>query len=158
LGRILATRDDLAGARAAVDAALAIDARSVPALVESAALARRAQDVERTASDLGRLIELQPLFAGFHHDLGVLQLGRGDLAAARPALETARGLAPNQPETRFKLGNLEYQQERWSQAASEYQAAVALKPGFAEAWLNLGETLLKLERGADALVAFRRAA
>ncbi|HET7843349.1 MAG TPA: tetratricopeptide repeat protein, partial [Xanthomonadales bacterium] len=72
LGRILAARGDVDGARRSVDAALAIDARSVPALVESAALARRANDVERAAADLGRLIDLQPAFAGFHHDLGVL--------------------------------------------------------------------------------------
>src|SRR5690242_15617236 len=69
LARILAARGDVDGARVAVDAALAIDARSVPALVESAALARRANDLERAATDLGRLIDLQPLHAGFHHDL-----------------------------------------------------------------------------------------
>ncbi|HET7845452.1 MAG TPA: tetratricopeptide repeat protein [Xanthomonadales bacterium] len=158
LARILAARGDVEGARVAVDTALAIDARSVPALVESAALARRANDLERAATDLGRLVDLQPLYAGFHHDLGVVELDRGNRETARQALETARGLAPNQPETRFKLGNLEFQQERWQQAVTEYQGALALKPDFAEAWLNLGETLLKLDRGAEALAAFRRAA
>ena len=157
LGRILAARDDLEGARTAVDAALAIDARSVPALVESAALARRAKDVTRSATDLALLCELQPLFAGFHHELGVLELDRDNLAAARDALTRAKGLAPNQAETRFKLGNLEFREERWAEAVSEYQSAVALKPTLTEAWLNLGESLLKLDRGADALLAFRRA-
>jgi protein O-GlcNAc transferase len=158
LARVLAAADDVDGARAAVDRALAIDARSVPALIESAALARRSGDLDRAVADLGQLVELQPLFPGFHHDLGVLELERGNHGAARDALVRARGLAPNQPDTRFKLANLEYREGNWSQAAAEYKAAVALKPDLTEAWLNLGEALFKLARHADALAAFRRAA
>ena len=157
LGRALAARGDLVGARAAVDAALAIDPRSVPALVESAALARRANDVGRAASDLGRLVELQPLFPGFHHDLGVVELERGNLDAARDSLQRAKGLAPNQAEPRLNLGRVEFLGRRWAAAAAEYQAALALRPDFGAAWLDLGEALLRLARDADALAAFRRA-
>ena len=158
LARVLAARDDLAGARQSVDRALALDAKSVPALVESAALAKRAGDVDRAVADLGALIAVQPLFAGFHHDLGVLELDRGNLAEARDALTRAKGLAPNLAETRFKLGNVEFREEQWAAAAAEYQVALQLKPDGIETAINLGEALLKLDRPKDAVVAFRRAA
>lgn len=59
--------------------------------------------------------------------------------------------ALTQDRARFESGIAHFEQGRWSQAAHEFEAALALAPGRASVLLNLGVTFLRLGQWQKAL-------
>ncbi|HEX7968103.1 MAG TPA: tetratricopeptide repeat protein, partial [Stellaceae bacterium] len=70
----------------------------------------------------------------------------------------ALAIDPHRPDALALAGALAFQSGEIEEAAAHYAAAVARKPDFAEAQYNLGNALLRLERGEAAVAAYRAAA
>jgi predicted O-linked N-acetylglucosamine transferase (SPINDLY family) len=156
--RALAQAGDADAARAAVARALALDPRCAPALVEEAALARAAGDPAAAVDALARLVAVAPGQAAFWHDLGLLRAQTGDPDGAAQAFDRALALAPADAEARFRRANLDAAAGRHAAAVDGYRLCLAHRPDWREALLNLGESLLALERAPEALAAWQHAA
>jgi Flp pilus assembly protein TadD len=57
-----------------------------------------------------------------------------------------------------RLGDVYFQRQRFAEAAPEYAAFLAARPGEAGPWTNYGISLFEIGRGDDAVKAFARAA
>ena len=94
------------------------------------------EDAARAAEDAARLsatdIRLQLRAAAVLAESGVL-----DKAAS--IAERAQVLAPREPATGLRLGQIRRDQGRLTEAAALFRGALTLDPGLAEAWLYLSE-------------------
>lgn len=88
--------------------------------------------------------------------LGVIDAARGDLDAARNALETSLGLDPFQAETLLELGRLAVAQGRTQEALDRLREAAVLGPE-AKVMTRIGESLGNLGQVEEAESCFRRA-
>jgi len=88
--------------------------------------------------------------------LGVIDAARGDLQAARKALETSLGLDPLQAETLLELGRLAATQGRTEEALERLREAAALDAG-PQVITRIGEALGNLGQVDEAEACFRRA-
>ncbi len=73
------------------------------------------------------------------HDLETTQ----QTTAAKSAYKAAARTWPDQPAALLGLGNLAYQQGRWSEAEDYYRAMAKRFPDINAGWQNLNEALLK---------------
>ena len=156
-GRVLWQGGDAIGARAAIDAALALDPYCAPALVEDAALARSGGEIERAIGALTRLTTVVPQQPAFWFDLGVLSAEHGRPDQAHRAYTRVLALAPAHLEARFQRANLDAAAGRRAEAIADYRQCLALRPGWREALLNLGEMLLMDEQHAAAADVWQQA-
>jgi tetratricopeptide (TPR) repeat protein len=76
-----------------------------------------------------------------HHNYAEFLSGVGDLPAATEEMRLVRDLTPQHYAAYFQLGRLLARQERFSEAAVEFEQVVRLLPDYAEAHLNLGIAL-----------------
>lgn len=88
--------------------------------------------------------------------LGMLLHQRGYRQAALLAMQTSVALAP-EGEGYFSLGNMLFQQDRITQAITEFRRALALEPENPAYWNALGEALQRQERYEEATTAYQRA-
>jgi protein O-GlcNAc transferase len=72
------------------------------------------------------------------------------LAAAAGWFERGLGVAPRYPELYYYLGLVRFRQRRWEEAIDALREAVALKPGFTEAYYPLAQSLRKLGHATEA--------
>jgi predicted O-linked N-acetylglucosamine transferase (SPINDLY family) len=87
--------------------------------------------------------------------LGGLKGQQGALGEASALLERSLAQNPRQPLARNNLGNvLKLLGRSGEDALAQYDAAIALKPDYVEAYDNKGGMLLELERPEAALAAF----
>ena len=127
------------------------------ALQAASALQRRGNGA--AAEELLRRIRAQvPAPPDATYLLGVVLAKRGDSSAAEPYLREAAALRPDAPDFRAGYGNLLFGRQRYREAATEFAAAVELKPDFFVAHNNLGRTLCHLGELESALRSWRRAA
>lgn len=82
-------------------------------------------------------MQLRPHFPVALSNLGNALRTLGDIVGAEPPLREAVRLMPTSPEARNNLGVLLVQTARWDEAIAEYHAAIAARPDYAEAHLNL---------------------
>ncbi|HET9552830.1 MAG TPA: tetratricopeptide repeat protein, partial [Anaeromyxobacteraceae bacterium] len=87
----------------------------------------------------------------YHLDRGAELLRRGDVEAARGALENALGLRPRDAKVLALLGQAFYKQGRFEQAAVAWQRLVDDNPVEAGARVNLGLACLKARRYHEAI-------
>ncbi len=95
----------------------------------------------------------------------VLLLGRIEQELGRPVSAARRfeqlieaGVDPSlSSQAHFELGNIRTRQERYDEAISHYQRAIAANPTLKEAWFNLGTALGRLGKFNEAALASRRA-
>ena len=80
-------------------------------------------------------------FAEAHHRLGLALRDQGRLADAQHTLEKAQSLRPHAPEIINSLGRVLAEQRQWDRARQLFKRAIILRPNFAEARFNLGESL-----------------
>ncbi|MCI0343004.1 MAG: tetratricopeptide repeat protein [Planctomycetales bacterium] len=71
--------------------------------------------------------------------------------------EATVAAVPESARAWFGLGEVRASAGRLDEARASYERALAIHAGYAEAAVNLGSTLLRLGRAADAEAAFRRA-
>lgn len=58
---------------------------------------------------------------------------------------------------RYNAGNMLLKLDRLDEALAQYERSIALKPGYAQAWVNRGIVLTRLDKPAAALLDFDRA-
>ena len=141
-------------------AALAIDARFVPAYAGMGDALYRLQRHEEATELLARALALQPEPA---HAVPLLRLmgqvadalGRPEAAAQH--YERAVELDPRDAEAVDLLAMVRFGQQRYAAALDLYRTLVELRPGSAQAHSNLGVTLFYLDRGDEAIGSFEHA-
>lgn len=104
-----------------------------------------------------RVLNAAPDHAHAHHNLGLLRLGQGLPGAALPYLLHATRLEPQLAEACNTLANAYAVLGLVDDAEAAYRKALALKPGFAPAWFNLGALLEKRMKPEEAKAAYRAA-
>ena len=93
--------------------------------------------------------------AGVHE--ARIAIERGDWDAAHQVLDRLRGTQKRDPVVWFWYGYVQTQRGKIAEAIQGFRAAVALKPDFPEALLNLGINYAKMERHTEAMAAYRKA-
>ena len=113
----------------------------------------RLAEVEATAR---RVLERAPDVALAHEWLGLSLAGQRRFEEAAMALRRSLELDPTRPESHFNLALL-LLQDRPAEAAVHLERAVAQRPVLVEGWYRLADAYLRLDRGAEARAALRRA-
>src|SRR5262249_42506006 len=72
--------------------------------------------------------------------------------------ESAARVSPRSARIRYNLGNAWLKRRDAPRAAEEYRAALAIYPGFGDAYANLGLALLQEGKAGDAIAALEQAA
>ncbi len=80
----------------------------------------------------------------------------GDREETRKVLEDLIREFPDEPSLLLLLGNVKYSLGLLSESALHYERALALSPGFCQAWYKLGVCYVRMGKLNEALVAFRR--
>ena len=99
-------RGDVAGARSAAEAYLALAPDSARARYLRALAALRANDLAAARADLGIIAGRDPSYAVAHYDLALIALREGRDDAALGELQKALALAPAYARARFALGTV----------------------------------------------------
>jgi tetratricopeptide (TPR) repeat protein len=106
------------------------------------------------------MIEKEPNTPGLHFLLGRLLLSRPD--APPDATERAKQefqkevqIDPKNAGAQFVLGELARREENWDEAISRFSQAAAIDATFAEAYLNLGGSLVTVKRYEEAIPPLR---
>ncbi len=111
--------------RASSQAALSSEAQR---LYQEAARAYQRDDLDAAAAALGSALQLDPLAAALHHQLGLVEARRGRDFAAIEELETAVDLDPHRYQTLRNLAVL-YQKHGFRRKACEvWERTIALAP------------------------------
>lgn len=123
-------------------------------------LRRRAREVaeeapERAASLLGRALELGSRDATTLVELGRARRAAGELQGALDAVREALAQEPQSFPAHLSLAELEAALGRHELAVAAFDAALAIRPDSAEAWLGAGLSKLALA-APDAVSAFER--
>lgn len=84
-------------------------------------------------------------------------LAAGQVVPGREAAETARRLAPNDPDILYLWCEAQRLAGAWEMAAGGYRQLLSARPGHAGAWLQLGECLRQMGDLPGALDAAKRA-
>jgi len=117
-------------------------------------------DFKAARPEFQRAVDLDPKHAQAYANLGAVILQDGDAQSAIQPLERAIrlfGTNPDAADPLYVRGKLYLADRDPAKAAEEFQRAVALRPDFAEAWSELGESRKNLNDDDGALTAFRRA-
>lgn len=109
--------------------------------------------VERQAAE-GAAPEV---LAGAYSELGQLYAAYELWDSARAAFFNSALLAPGTFESTYLLGYVEMRRGRAEEASEIFAQAVLIDRESQAAWLRLGESLLALDRGGDARLAFQQA-
>ncbi|BET26775.1 tetratricopeptide repeat protein [Limnobacter thiooxidans] len=64
---------------------------------------------------------------------------------------------PQEPWFHFGLGNLAFNAQNYAEAEQNYRKAVGVYPDMADAWNNLAEALIKLDKKSEARAAINKA-
>ncbi|MFZ2268437.1 MAG: tetratricopeptide repeat protein [Azonexus sp.] len=120
------------------------------------------QLVEQGANDQARAllrdgIRLDPSQLSWSMSLARLELGKGDVAAARQALDPALPQAAANADFQSLAGAVAQRQGRANEAADFYRAALRLKPADGRSWVGLALALEAEGHQPEASEAFRRA-
>lgn len=103
------------------------------------------------------LAQRYPHYSGPWTNLGILAAGRGDHSSAERLLAAALKANPSNAVATAALATLRYQRGEVTAALGLYQQALALRPAYAEAHLNLAVLYDKaLHQPASALRHYRR--
>jgi tetratricopeptide (TPR) repeat protein len=100
----------------------------------------------------------RPDNARAHHNLGLAEFRRGEIAAAAAHFERALALEPTAADALHNLGLCRLRQGRPGDALPLLERALAAQPGHREAPLALGNALLALGRPAEAHAHYLNAA
>ena len=139
------------------------------AYVKARELRQRAisEDQKEIEPLLQKAVQLDPKFSAAWAELGAfyafLYFDEQDhtadrLAKAKTAIDTAVGLAPDDPEVIEKLGDYYYYGYRdYARATEQYQRLAVLRPNDAEVFGSLGLIYRRQGRWGEALSTLRRA-
>jgi predicted Zn-dependent protease len=139
-----------ADARKTLEKVLALDPRSPTALRQLGELELQAGDYVQAAHHLKSASEVRPddAAASFHEGQALEKTH--DLAGARDALETSLKLVPEQFEARMLLGRVYLSLKDAVAAEDQFEAALLLQSGSAEAQLGLADAQITKGNFAEA--------
>src|SRR5712692_5804320 len=138
-------------ARAALEKLLQLDSRSTNALSQLGRLEMQSGNYTKAADYLRRTREIRPDDAVVAFDYArALELS-GDLPSARNALQVSLKRNPDQLAARLLLGQIHLKSKDAKAAEEEFEAALLLQPGSAEAQTGLAKALLGEKKFADAV-------
>jgi protein O-GlcNAc transferase len=147
----------LAEAKRFYGQALEADGRQADALHLLGVIALQTGDNDKAVKLIEAAIEISPLFATYHSNLGNALQALGQFDACITAYEAAVRLQPDYAEAHYNLGIALMDMSRFDAALAAYDTAIRLKPDYAEAFSNRGKALMSLGRVEDAIASFETA-
>lgn len=156
-GISLHRRGELGAAQAIYREILHVCPRHFHALHLSGVIASQTANPRLAAELIGRALEVDPIHAGAHCDLGSALKQLGQLGAALASYDKAISLDPKLAEAHSNRGVVLTELKRLEAALDSLDRAIALKPGFAAAYVSRGNLLKLLRRVDAALLDYERA-
>ena len=102
-------------------------------------------------------VELGPLDAEAHYNLGILLGEQGKLKEAEVSFKKTIELNPDKAEVHYNLGVTLEKLGRFDEAETNFRKVIELKPNYALAYRNLGITLYELGRLDEAMNCYTKA-
>jgi len=152
-GLAKADRGDLAGAIAALEAALTRDPAFAQAHANLISLYGRAGDPAKAEAHYKALVALGENLADAHYDYGVLLGMQERWTEAEDAYRRTLALNPLHAQAHNNLGQILERRNRVEDATAEYQRAVDSQPSLRVARFNLGRMLIGRRRYDEAIAA-----
>lgn len=125
-------------------------------LNELGAVAFSLGDLETAEARFALALEYHPRFTEAWVNLGLVEMGRGNVVRAKKDFEKARDLNGDLPAPHHALGLLFDRMGQTKVATKHYRAALKVDPGFAPARANLGRLEFRLGSFDDAREQFER--
>ncbi|HZO99636.1 MAG TPA: tetratricopeptide repeat protein, partial [Terriglobia bacterium] len=109
-----------------------------------------------------KALEIDPKLSGLHFELGQAILASSTDEPARAEAEQEFRLAldenPNDANSHYMLGEIEWLRNKPGEALKHYSEAVQIRPDFVDAQIAMGKALTALGRPAEALARLTEAA
>lgn len=149
LGHVQLARKDSAAAESAFAWAVELGPTHAEALFQLGLLKLAGNDPDSAEEYFHRAIAARPDFVEARINLALLLQRTGDSLGALTQLDEAQKRRPDSPEIHNALGIITMC-ERASQSIREFERALALRPDYPEAQINLAKTLYRESRHAEA--------
>jgi tetratricopeptide (TPR) repeat protein len=146
--------NDAAGARAALDRAIAIAPGFEAAHYESAKLWLAWDDLPRARDGFQRAADLMPGFSAAHINLGATLGELDDPAGALAAFERALAVDPDNHSLLNNIGVVSRERGELDRSEAALRRVIELAPTFVFGHYNLGHTLFLAGRNDEALRAY----
>jgi tetratricopeptide (TPR) repeat protein len=117
-------------------------------------IAVQQNDFQIAADLLARAIELNPINAAYHSNLGLALQNRMQFEAAIGSYSQAIAIKPDYAEAHYNRGVAFQSLGRLDSAVADYETAISLRPNYAEAYCNRGVVLQKLGMPQEAVVSY----
>lgn len=117
-------------------------------------------DLPRARAEFEIAVGLDPAFSQGRVNLASVLLEQGEARAAAPHLDRALRLLGQKPDAAYPLylrAKIFAESRDAAKAVHDLEQAVALRPDFAEAWSDLGESRKALANDEGAVAAFQKA-
>jgi len=154
---VLERRGDIAGAVVEITHALDVQPDSVALLCRRAGLLMSQQKLDQAEVDLRRAAKINEGSADVQLSLGLLQCKRARWREAIAPLELAVDLDPSRASGHYFLAEAYNQTDRLSEALAQYETVVHLEPQNWRALKGVGIVLDKMNRPAEATLAYKKA-
>lgn len=160
LGSVLQEAGDRSGSLEQLSEAVRLRPRSAEAQNALGEALHTFGDNKSARGPFAKAVALDANFAEARVNLGLILVDAGEFEAAAPLLDRALEIFGNKPDAayphylRAKVWSAE---SDTAKAIVHLEAAVSLRPDFAEAWSDLGDARNRLGDDAGALVALERA-
>lgn len=92
-----------------------------------------------------------------HHNLAMIEEGRGDTASAIRRYQSALAVRDDLPQTHFNLGNALARSGNWAGAQDAFEESIRYSPGYADAHVALGNVLFSRGDRDGAVACWNRA-
>ncbi|QGJ68393.1 Hypothetical protein PBC10988_0520 [Planctomycetales bacterium 10988] len=116
--------------------------------------------LKEAATQYQAALKQKPLFASAHCNLGMVYLRQGKSSEAQKSVETAIEIRPQYPEAYHILSAIKVLQAETTtdlqQALHYEEQAISFKPDFKEAWMHLGNLLVRLGQLPQAIAAYQK--
>jgi len=157
-GTILMLQHDVAGSRAALDKAVALDSRSKKALFSRATLLEATQKFSDASRDLKAILDLDNKDAAATTKLAEIAIRQGDDANSRRLLGQAITLSPRNIAPRIALSRYLISRRDMKGALAAANGCVGIEPNNTDCVLLLGKIQSTLGQKKEAAASFRRLA
>jgi eukaryotic-like serine/threonine-protein kinase len=156
IGRLLAARGDITGARTALARAIELRPDFAGNHYELGYALQRAGKFEEAAVPFRRVTELRPDYISGYQALGAMRHYVGDVEGAIGNYEHALRLGPS-ASTYGNLAFAYYSAGRFNDALAHYRKAVELDPTSPTRLRSLGDVYTRMGKPRDARAAYERA-
>jgi tetratricopeptide (TPR) repeat protein len=139
-GITLAQKEELKGAEEKLEQAVKLHPRDVRSLTALGKAQEQLGKLPESIEAFRKVIEINPLSAGAHVNLGIALGDHADIAAALEESSIATRLAPGSASAHFLRGRLLSDLGRHEEARGEFRKVLDIAPGYAEAlyyWATL---------------------